>query len=126
MFHKGFSACTSLNCWHLYCGSPYISLAHPLSIMQIERSQSAGMLLRQVCANQAEELKAYKGTFPTLMKDLADLRENYHKQEKELQLELSTKLSLQAEVSKLRDRVECLTNDIKQVTLHNTKQTQLY
>lgn len=89
--------------------------------MQADRAQSAGMLLRQVCANQAEELKAYKGAFPTLMKDMSDLRENYYKQEKELQLELNTKLSLQAEVSKLRDRVDCLTNDIKQVTPHVMK-----
>lgn len=89
--------------------------------MQADRAQSAGMLLRQVCANQAEELKAYKGAFPTLMKDMSDLRENYYRQEKELQLELNTKLSLQAEVSKLRDRVDCLTNDIKQVTPHVMK-----
>lgn len=89
-----------------------------LSIMQADRAQSAGMLLRQVCANQAEELKAYKGAFPNIMKDMSDLRENYHKQQKELQLELNAKLSLQEEASKLRDRVDCLTNDIKQVTLH--------
>lgn len=95
--------------------------AHPLSVVQVDRAQSAGMLLRQVCANQAEELKAYKGAFPTIMKDMSDLRENYHKQEKELQLELNTKLGLQEEVSKLRDRVDCLTNDIKQVTPYITK-----
>ncbi|KAG0624157.1 hypothetical protein M758_3G228200 [Ceratodon purpureus] len=87
---------------------------------EVDRAQSAGMLLRQVCSNQAEELKAYKNAFPTLMKDMSDLRENYHKQEKELQLELSTKLSLQAEVSKLRDRVDGLTSDIKQTRTLNT------
>lgn len=88
--------------------------------MQADRAQSAGMLLRQVCANQAEELKAYKGAFPNIMKDMSDLRENYYKQQKELQLEHSAKLSLQEEASKLRDRVDCLTNDIKQVTLHTS------
>jgi len=86
--------------------------------VQADRAQSAGMLLRQVCANQAEELKAYKGAFPTLMKDMSDLREKYYKQEKELQAEVNLKLSLEAEGSELRNRVDCLTNDIKQVTRH--------
>lgn len=87
---------------------------------EADRAQSAGMLLRQVCVNQAEELKAYKGAFPTLMKDMSDLRENYYKQEKELQTELNLKLSLEAEASELRNRVECLTNDIKQTRTLNT------
>lgn len=85
-------------------------------IAQADRAQSAGMLLRQVCANQAEELKAYKEAFPTLCKDLTELRDEYQKREKELKLEIRAKLSLQAEVSKLRERVDSLSTDIKQVS----------
>lgn len=83
---------------------------------EADRAQSAGMLLRQVCANQAEELKAYKEAFPTLCKDLIELRDEYQKREKELKLEIRAKLSLQAEVSKLRERVDSLSTDIKQVS----------
>lgn len=87
---------------------------------EADRAQSASMLLRQICANQAAELKSYKEAVPILMKELSEVREKYFKQEDDLQFELNAKLGFQTEVSNLRDCVESLTNDIQQTRTVNT------
>lgn len=83
--------------------------------MQVDRIRSAGMLLKQLCANQSEELKALKGAIPSILKEASDLREQSHKQENAIHMAQRVKVSLEAELASLRERVASLTNDIKQV-----------
>jgi hypothetical protein len=92
-----------------------LSLTVPAVLVQVDRVRSAGMLLKQLCANQSEELKALKGAIPSILKEASDLREQSHKQENAIHMAQRVKVSLEAELATLRERVGSLTNDIKQV-----------
>lgn len=96
-----------------------LSLAVLAVLVQVHRVRSAGMLLKQLCANQSEELKALKGAIPSILKEASDLREQSHKQENAIHMAQRVKVSLEAELATLRERVGSLTNDIKQVNKYH-------
>jgi chromosome segregation ATPase len=83
--------------------------------MQVERLTSAGMLLKQLCTTQGEELKALKEAFPALLKEMSELRNTHGKQERESDTAQRVVTLLQDEISSLRGKIECLTADLKQV-----------
>lgn len=100
-------------------GIACLSLTVPAVLVQVDRVRSAGMLLKQLCANQSEELKALKGAIPSILKEASDLREQSHKQENAIHMAQRVKVSLEAELATLRERVGSLTNDIKQVNKYH-------
>ncbi len=82
---------------------------------QVERARSAGMLLKQLCTTQGEELKALKEAFPAIFKEMSEIQETNYKQEKELDTVQTVITPLQAEIASLQERIACLTADLKQV-----------
>ncbi len=85
--------------------------------MQVERLTSAGMLLKQLCTTQGEELKALKEAFPALLKEMPELRDTHGKQERESDTAQRVATLLQDEISSLRGKIECFTADLNQVFL---------
>jgi chromosome segregation ATPase len=83
--------------------------------MQVERLTSAGMLLKQLCTTQGEELKALKEAFPGLLKEMSELRNTHGKQERESDTAQRVVTLQQDEISSLQGKIECLTADLKQV-----------
>ncbi|CAM6043586.1 unnamed protein product [Sphagnum compactum] len=81
---------------------------------EVERARSAGMLLKQLCTTQGEELKALKEAFPAIFKEMSEIQETNYKQEKELDTVQTVITPLQAEIASLQERIACLTADLKQ------------
>ncbi|CAK9189881.1 unnamed protein product [Sphagnum troendelagicum] len=80
---------------------------------EVERLTSAGMLFKQLCTTQGEELKALKEAFPALLKEMSELRDTHGKQERESDTAQRV-VTLQDEISSLQGKIECLTADLKQ------------
>ncbi|KAH8973609.1 hypothetical protein BDL97_01G057300 [Sphagnum fallax] len=87
---------------------------------EVERLTSAGMLLKQLCTTQGEELKALKEAFPALLKEMSELRDTHGKQERESDTAQRV-VTLQDEISSLQGKIECLTADLKQARAVSSK-----
>ncbi|CAM6021005.1 unnamed protein product [Sphagnum balticum] len=88
---------------------------------EVERLTSAGMLLKQLCTTQGEELKALKEAFPALLKEMSEIRDTHGKQERESDTAQRVVTLLQDEISSLRVKIECLTADLKQARAVSSK-----
>lgn len=82
---------------------------------QIESVQTAGLMLKELCMKQDEEIKSLKAAFPATLKEMAHLREACERQEKELAYSRVALPAMQAQVTTLTDQLKSLTEDLAQV-----------
>eukprot|EP00250_Pteridium_aquilinum_P018272 c24016_g1_i1 orf=234-1820(+) len=82
---------------------------------ELEGIQTAGLMLKELCMKQDEEIKALKAAFPATLKEMSQLREACEKQEKELAYSRVALPALQVQVATLMDQLKSLTEDLAQM-----------
>ncbi|MCO5610245.1 hypothetical protein L7F22_064481 [Adiantum nelumboides] len=82
---------------------------------ELERLQTAGLMLEELCVKQDDEIKTLKAAFPATLREVADVREACQKQEEELAYSRMALPALQAQVNSLNEQLRSLTEELTQL-----------
>lgn len=82
---------------------------------ELESIRTAGLMLKELCMKQDEEIKMLKAAFPATLEEMAQLREACGKQEEELAQSRVAIPAMQAQVSALAEQLRVLTEDLAQL-----------
>lgn len=82
---------------------------------EAESIQTTGLMLKELCMKQDEEIKTLKAAFPATLKEMAQLRGACERQEKELAYSRVALPAMQAQVTTLTDQLKSLTEDLAQM-----------
>eukprot|EP01018_Ginkgo_biloba_P003749 Gb_17179 [translate_table: standard] len=82
---------------------------------EVEDLRSMGLMLKELCSKQQEEIQALKGAFPASLKDASQLRELLEKQGAELKQSRLVIPNLQDQVTSLTGQLQSLAEGLAEV-----------
>lgn len=82
---------------------------------EVEDLRSMGIMLKELCSKQQEEMKRLKGAFPTSKEDSPRLHELLEKQGRELKQARQVIPNLQEQVASLTSQLKCLAEGLAEV-----------